>query len=93
MALQLWVLASFQFLDLFTIDRTPWTINQLVARPLPKYRTEQIQNKHICTPNIHALSGIRINEHGLRASKDSSHLRALGYRDRQRKVTGEITNK
>jgi hypothetical protein len=35
----LWALASFQFPDLFTIGRTPWRSDQLVARPLPKYRT------------------------------------------------------
>jgi hypothetical protein len=40
MALQpLWALAAFQFPDLFTIGRTPWTSDQLVARPLPKPRT------------------------------------------------------
>jgi hypothetical protein len=42
MALQpLWALTAFKFPDLFTIDRTPWTIDQLVARPLPKYKTAQ----------------------------------------------------
>jgi hypothetical protein len=36
MALQpLWALASLQFPDLFTISRTPWTSDQLVAMPLP----------------------------------------------------------
>jgi hypothetical protein len=54
-----WALASdFQFHDLFTDDRTPWTIDQLVARPLPKHRTTQTQNKHIHIPNSHALCGI-----------------------------------
>jgi hypothetical protein len=48
----LWALASFQFPDLFTIGRTPWTSDQLVARPLPKHRTAQTQIKHIYTPNI-----------------------------------------
>jgi hypothetical protein len=44
MALQpLWAQASFQFPDLFTIDRTSWTSDQLVARPLPKCRTVQTQ--------------------------------------------------
>jgi hypothetical protein len=36
-----------QFPDLFTIGRTPWTCDELVARPLPKHRTAQTQNKHI----------------------------------------------
>jgi hypothetical protein len=37
----------FQFYDHFTDGRTPWTSDQLVARPLPKHRTTQTQNKHI----------------------------------------------
>jgi hypothetical protein len=45
----LWALATFQSPDLFTIDRTPWTRDQLIARPLPKHRTAQTQNKHIYT--------------------------------------------
>jgi hypothetical protein len=43
----------------FTDGRTPWTSDQPVARPLPKHRTTQTQNKCIHTPNIHTLSGIR----------------------------------
>jgi hypothetical protein len=83
MALQpLWALASFQFPDLFTIGRTPWTSDQVVARPLPKHRTAQTQNKRIYTPKIHALSGIRTHDHSIRASEDSSCLRSRGYRDR-----------
>jgi hypothetical protein len=58
-----WALASaFQFYDHFTDGRTPWTSDQLVARPLPKLRTTQTQNKHIQTPNIHALCGIRTHD-------------------------------
>jgi hypothetical protein len=83
MAVQpLWALAAFQFPDLFKIGRTPWTRDQLVARPLPKHRTARTQNKHVYTPNIHDLSGIRIHDHSVRASEDSSCLRPLGYRDR-----------
>jgi hypothetical protein len=43
------------------------------------------QHKHTinaCTPNIHALSGIRTHDHSIRASEDSSCLRQRGYRDR-----------
>jgi hypothetical protein len=40
------------------------------------------QNKHIYTPNIHSLSGIRNHDHSVSPSKDSSCLRPLGYRDR-----------
>jgi hypothetical protein len=39
----------FQFPYHFTDGRTPWTSDQLVARPLPKHRTTQTQNKHIHT--------------------------------------------
>jgi hypothetical protein len=78
----LWALACFQFPDLFTIGRTPWTSDQLVARPLPKHRTSQTQNKHIYTPTINAQSGIFTHDHNVRASEDSSCLRLLGFRDR-----------
>jgi hypothetical protein len=43
-----WSMASdFQFHDHFTDGRTPWTSDQLIARPLPKHGTTQTQNKHI----------------------------------------------
>jgi hypothetical protein len=78
-----WALASdFQFHDHFTDGRTPWSGDQLVAKPLPKHRATQTQNKHIHIPNIHALCGIRTHDPGFRASDDSSCLRQLGYRDR-----------
>jgi hypothetical protein len=35
----------FQFLDLYTVGRTPWTGDQPVSRPLPAYRTVQTPNK------------------------------------------------
>jgi hypothetical protein len=72
----------FQFHDHFTDGRTLWTSDQLVARPLPKHRTTQTQNKHIHTPNIHALSGIWTHDPCVRASEDSSCLRSLNYCDR-----------
>jgi hypothetical protein len=75
-----WPLIS-QFHDHFSDGKTPWTSDQLVTRPLPKHRTTQIQNKHIHTPNIHALCGIRTHDLGFRASLDSSCPRPLGYRD------------
>jgi hypothetical protein len=80
-----WVLASdFQIRDHFIDGRTPWTIDQLVARPLPKHRTTQTQNKHILVhiKNIHALFGIRTHDPGYQASECSIYLRPLGYRDR-----------
>jgi hypothetical protein len=66
--------------------RTPWTGDQLVARPLPKHRTPQTQKNartRTHTPNIHALSEIRTHDPGFRASEDSTCPRPLGYRDRQ----------
>jgi hypothetical protein len=79
----LWALASaFHFHDHFTDGRTPWISDQLVARPLPKHRTTQTQNKHIHTPNIHALCGIQTHNPSFRASEDSSCLRLLGCCDR-----------
>jgi hypothetical protein len=35
----------FSFLILYTVGKTPWTGDQLVARPLPTHRTAQTQNK------------------------------------------------
>jgi hypothetical protein len=72
----------FQFHDRFTDRRTPWTSDQLVARPLPTHTT-QTQNKHIYIPNIHALCEIRTHDPGFKANEDSTCLRPLGYRDRQ----------
>jgi hypothetical protein len=46
--LPLWSIGLIsQFLDHFTDDRFPWTGDQLIARPLPKHRTTQTQDKHI----------------------------------------------
>jgi hypothetical protein len=42
-------LAPFQFLDLYTIGRTPGTGDQPVAKPLPTHRTTQTQNKRTQT--------------------------------------------
>jgi hypothetical protein len=39
----------FQFLNLYTVGRTPWTGDQPVSRPLPTHRTTQKQNKHTQT--------------------------------------------
>jgi hypothetical protein len=51
MALQsiFFTLAAFQFLNLYTVGRTPWTGDQPVARPLPTHRTTEIQNKRTQT--------------------------------------------
>jgi hypothetical protein len=39
----------FQFLNPYTVGRTPWTGYQPVARPLPTRRTTQTQNKRTQT--------------------------------------------
>jgi hypothetical protein len=39
----------FQFLNPYTVGRTPWTRDQPVARPLPAHRTTQTQNKRTQT--------------------------------------------
>jgi hypothetical protein len=74
---------SLQFHDHFTDSRTPWTSDQLVARPLPKHMTTQTQNKHIHIPNIHALCGIRTHDPGFRAKT----VHAL---ERSATVTGKL---
>jgi hypothetical protein len=44
----------FQFLNLYTVGRTPWTGDRSVARPLPTHRTIQTQNKrtHTSMPRV-----------------------------------------
>jgi hypothetical protein len=39
----------FQFLNLKTVGRTPWTGDQLVAKPIPIQRITQTQNKRTQT--------------------------------------------
>jgi hypothetical protein len=41
--------SPFQFLNLYTVGRTPWTGDQPVARPLPAHRTTQTQHKRTQT--------------------------------------------
>jgi hypothetical protein len=57
--------------------------DQLVARPVPKYKTIQTQNKRIHAPNIHVLCGTGTHDPSFWASEDTSCLRTLGYSDRQ----------
>jgi hypothetical protein len=69
-----------QFRNHFYVDdRTPWPSNQSVARPLPKHMTTQTHNKRIYTSNIHASSGIRTHDPGVRVSEGSSCIRPRGY--------------
>jgi hypothetical protein len=75
---------SLWFSRSWTVGRTPWASNQLVARPLPVYKHRKT---HIYTQtlNIHALSRIRTHDPGFRASEDSACLKPLGYPDRHTK--------
>jgi hypothetical protein len=41
--------ALFQFHNLYTVGRTPWTGDQPVARPLPTHRTIETQNERTQT--------------------------------------------
>jgi hypothetical protein len=45
----LWTLPYFQFLDLYTVGRTPWTGDQLVARPLPTHRIRDSNPRSKCS--------------------------------------------
>jgi hypothetical protein len=76
----------------YTDGMTPWTSDQPVARPLPKHRTSQTQNKRIHTPNIHILSGIRTHNPSVRASEDSSCLTPRGYCDQPSLVLSNWNN-
>jgi hypothetical protein len=64
-----------------TVGRTPWTGDQLVARPLPVHKHRKMHTTQ--TLNINALSGIRNHGSGVRASEDCSCFRPLGYCDQQ----------
>jgi hypothetical protein len=44
-----WTLATFSFLILYIVGRTPWRGDQTVARPVPTKRTTQTQNKRTQT--------------------------------------------
>jgi hypothetical protein len=69
----------FQFLDFYTVDRTPWTGDQPFARPLPTHGT-QAQNKG--TQYRHPCFVWDSYDPSVRASEDSSCLRPRGYCDR-----------
>jgi hypothetical protein len=72
---------SLLFSRSWSVGRTPWAGDQLVARPLPVHKHRKT-HPHTQTLNIHALNGIRTHYPGYRASEDSACLRPLGYRDR-----------
>jgi hypothetical protein len=75
---------SLRFSRSWTVGRTPWVGDQLVARPLYLYtNTEKRIHIHRQTLNMHALSWIQTHVPGFRASEDSACLRPLGYRGLQ----------
>jgi hypothetical protein len=51
------------------------------------------QHKHIHTPNIHALSGIRTHDPSVRASEDNSCLRPRGYCDRRLRMLATVNER
>jgi hypothetical protein len=75
----------FQFHDHFTDNRTPWASDQLVVRPLPKYRTTQTQNKHIHQTSLPSVGF----EPTIPASERARTVHAL---DRSATVTGNNNN-
>jgi hypothetical protein len=62
-----WALAAFSVSwSFYTVCRTPWTVDQPIARPLPAHRTAQTQNKNTQTclkwesnPRFQCLNGRR----------------------------------
>jgi hypothetical protein len=80
MAVQpLWTLAVFQFLNLYTVGRTPWKGGQSVATPLPTMRKTQTEKMHT---DSHASSAIRTHDPTVRVGEDGSCLRRRGHCDR-----------
>jgi hypothetical protein len=68
----------FQFLNLYTAGRTPWTGDEPVSRLRPTHRTStQNERTDIC-----ASTGIRTHEPSVRNGKDGSCLRQRGHCDR-----------
>jgi hypothetical protein len=57
---------SLRFSRSWTVGRTPWVGDQLVARPLPVHKCRKM---HTHTLNIHDLSWIRTHDPGFRASE------------------------
>jgi hypothetical protein len=60
----------------WTFGRTPWTGDQPVAWPLLTHRTTQHRKSQAY---IHASSGIRIYDPGVRAVEDRTYLRQRGH--------------
>jgi hypothetical protein len=76
----------FSFMIIFTDGRTPWASDQLVARPLPKYRTTQTQNKHT---HQTSMSGVEF-EPTIPAFERTKTVHVF---DRSATVTGIVTRR
>jgi hypothetical protein len=70
----------FSFLIFYTVGRIPWTKDQPITRLLPAHRTEETEYMHT---DIHASSGIQINNPSVWAGEHSSYLRLRGHCDWQ----------
>jgi hypothetical protein len=83
------------FFGSYTISRTPWTSDRLVARPLPKYRTIETQIK--CThthPHTHTHTHTHqtsMPEVGLESMITASkRTKTVNASDRSATVTGPV---
>jgi hypothetical protein len=52
--------------------------DQSVARPLPKHKATQTQNKRVHTPNINTVNGTGTQDLSVRAREDDSRLKLRG---------------
>jgi hypothetical protein len=78
-----WALVSSQFRNLFYIDgRTPWAVDQSVAKPL-LIHTGKDKHRINAYTKINVLSGTRTHYSSAEASKNRSCLRPRGHCDRR----------
>jgi hypothetical protein len=69
---------SLRFSRPYTVGRTPWAGDQLIAMPLPVHKHRKTHT-HTHTLNSHTMCRIRTHDPGFRAREDSACLRPLGY--------------
>jgi hypothetical protein len=81
---ELWTL--FQFLNLYTVGRTPWTEDQ-PRRKAATY-TQDNTNRELTHTDIHASSWIRTHDVSVRAGEDGSCLRPPSHCDRENQLLG-----
>jgi hypothetical protein len=80
MVLQLWTLAAFQFLCLYTVDMTPYMGDGTVAKPLPTHRTTRTQNKRTQTsiPRVEFEPTIPVFERPKTVYRERIHYYIMG---------------